>query len=1155
MVVKVWGLIFSVASGLPVGKEGPIIHVGAGIAAGVTQGKSTTLGFNTRWSVFQDFRTDREKRDHVVCGAAAGVSAAFGAPVGGVLFAIEEGATHWYRLLVWRTFLCAIATAWTLQLFLSGIDGAWGVMGISGLLSFGSFAKASSASWQAWELPLFIGIGALGGVGGAIMVAAQKRITRWRARFIPSEKPLVRVAEVAGIVLIFMLIQFLLSYYVGGCQPLPAPPPAPSNSSLGAASEPQPSRAPSGWWRGGVPLLSAGDPSPAAHQQFYCHNGSFNELSSFFMVPAEEAIRTLFHYENPYTIPNLTIFSCVYFVAMVLAYGISVPAGLFIPALLSGAGMGRIIGELLVKHLPEAADVNAGTYALVGAAGMLGGVTRMTISLAVILMETTGNVVFALPLISTLMTSRFVGNFFNEGIYDTHIELKGWPLLPDHVPKKLLRELRACDVMSKPPLVLRELETVGGALAALQRTTHNAFPVVYSEGMMRAHPRLGSLCGLITRRELSVLLTKKAFHADLPSLPFDVVQPNPTRSSLSAFAINLSGVHMRPQEGTGGGLSTVGGENGRRFDAAAALLSVDDAEVASTGGSASGLRSGAAMQSFGSREGVATASPYLGAVSSVAQPTRSLNSGMGEVAAAGEGGDSGLSGASDPGDKREDSPLGSRADAAGAASKGRKAGSGMLSRWFGGGDRDSRSSVGARADPAASATGLSSSPSKTSASRSIGLLSSSPAASSVRLRMPSVVDASFGGFNAGSSSALDRGTTSLLEGYGHTSHRDLPDGASASLLHLQQPHYGSGDVSPALIPSLSSSLRSPSRSGMASIAMLGEQAAPSARNEGDFSPGGLEDAESRNGRAQTLSRRLRRPSNIRISGPAGEPSETIVVPAAPPLLPSHGSTREAPASAVDTHEAALSGRAAISRTALATLQASSPRGSSRFVDSTGFGASAGISRESSGLGRLSFRPHSDSVADLVGHAGGHSAASVNPSPEHEHPVLAVSATPTAARFLPDAGVQASEAYRIHVALEDGAADGSGGVLHFEAQPDILELVYSTEPLLRSEDFDAYYPRYPDVADMSLSSEEASSYLDLRPYLNPTPFTVHLHAPVERAIELFHSLGLRHLVVVNDSHDVVGIITRKDLLLHNLSQRKDEKRGRTERTRDVDVDTA
>ena len=49
-----------------------------------------------------------------------------------------------------------------------------------------------------------------------------------------------------------------------------------------------------------------------------------------------------------------------------------VPSGLFVPVILCGAAMGRLFGELVYKVFPSGTWSDTGTYALIGAASLLG---------------------------------------------------------------------------------------------------------------------------------------------------------------------------------------------------------------------------------------------------------------------------------------------------------------------------------------------------------------------------------------------------------------------------------------------------------------------------------------------------------------------------------------------------------------------------------------------------------------------------------------------------------------------------------------------------------------------------------------------------------------------------------------------------------------
>ncbi|XP_033944771.2 H(+)/Cl(-) exchange transporter 7 isoform X1 [Pseudochaenichthys georgianus] len=470
LVVKVCGVICSVVGGLAVGKEGPMIHSGAVVAAGVSQGRSTSL--KRDFKIFEYFRRDTEKRDFVSAGAAAGVSAAFGAPVGGVLFSLEEGASFWNQMLTWRIFFASMISTFTLNFFLSIYDKKPGDLSNPGLINFGRF-ESDSVAYNLYEIPLFIAMGAFGGLLGALFNKLNYWLTIFRIRYV--HRPCLQVMEAMLVAAVTAAVSFTMIYFSNDCQP------------LGAENKEK------------YPL------------QLFCADGEYNSMATIFFNTPEISVRSLFHTQagtyNPLT---LGLFTITYFFLACWTYGLAVSAGVFIPALLIGAAWGRLFGILLASITPNGSIwADPGKYALIGAAAQLGGVVRMTLSLTVIMVEATGNVTYGLPIMLVLMTAKIVGDYFVEGLYDIHIKLQSVPFLHWDAPATS-HWLTAREVMSAPVTCLNRIEKVGTIVDILSNTStnHNGFPVVM-QGADSDEP--SKLCGLILRSQLIVLLKHKVF--------------------------------------------------------------------------------------------------------------------------------------------------------------------------------------------------------------------------------------------------------------------------------------------------------------------------------------------------------------------------------------------------------------------------------------------------------------------------------------------------------------------------------------------------------------------------------------------------------------------------------------------------------------------
>ncbi len=224
----------------------------------------------------------------------------------------------------------------------------------------------------------------------------------------------------------------------------------------------------------------------------------------------------------------------LYFLLSCWAAGTQISCGLVVPMLLIGALYGRLLGRAVVDLFGVHGDddstdrdavyswdwMDPGAFALLGAVSFFAGVTRLTMSLAVIMVEITNDIQFLLLIMTTIMFAKWVGDLFTHSIYHSLLELKCIPFLDAnpvfYKAEDLsnggrrggggsqpisLEHFAARSVMAAPVVHLTETVRLERLVQVLQTTDHGGFPVVDADEDRRFR-------GLVTRFELMTLLCR-----------------------------------------------------------------------------------------------------------------------------------------------------------------------------------------------------------------------------------------------------------------------------------------------------------------------------------------------------------------------------------------------------------------------------------------------------------------------------------------------------------------------------------------------------------------------------------------------------------------------------------------------------------------------
>ncbi|XP_016357743.1 chloride channel protein 2a [Sinocyclocheilus anshuiensis] len=391
-VAKVIGLTCALGSGMPLGKEGPFVHV-ASLCAALLSKFMALFGGIYMEEPFEGNKNELRNTEMLSAACAVGVGCCFAAPIGGVLFSIEVTSTFFAVRNYWRGFFAA-----TFSAFIFRVLAVWNKDEETITALFKTRFRLDFP-FDLQELPAFAVLGIASGFGGALYVYLNRIIVESMRKQKTINKFLLKKRLVYPAVV--TLLVSTLTFPPGFGQFMAGQ--LTQHESLVALFDNQT------WYKQGVSeefVYSSHVPQAWKHPQV-----------SVFVT--------------------LLLFIVMKFWMSAVATTMPVPCGAFMPVFLIGAAFGRLVGESMAAVFPEGIHADntvypivPGGYAVVGAAALSGAVTH-TVSTAVIVFELTGQISHILPVMIAVILANAVAQSLQPSLYDSIIRIQKLPYLPE----------------------------------------------------------------------------------------------------------------------------------------------------------------------------------------------------------------------------------------------------------------------------------------------------------------------------------------------------------------------------------------------------------------------------------------------------------------------------------------------------------------------------------------------------------------------------------------------------------------------------------------------------------------------------------------------------------------------------------------------------